>query len=225
MLAAALRYASHSRAASGAAKDWNAALLSRGADDLRACLARKLASVPRHLTETGEDTAGSSDGPYGDLRSPQHGQDWAVPHGSQSGHPSEAPAEQQAENRLQTGCTENEAEANGFAEADAALLGEAYLSAAARMGRLPVCASPPLRLPSERVVSNVNAFVRGSVARWRHAQAQEDREARAYAGATWQDVVAQEAADLDAVAARFAVDPRDFDPDVLANARLCPAGL
>ncbi len=98
------------------------------------------------------------------------------------------------------------------------LLRESYLIASARLGALPENLPAPLRLPSGRVAANVNAFVRGSVARWRHAQAKDDPDALAFAGTTWRDVAEQEAADLDACAARFAADPRDFDTDVLANA-------
>jgi hypothetical protein len=149
---------------------------------------------------------------------------------------SEQQQQHQATNGRQAGEPENEAQANRFTEPDP-LIREAYLSTAASMGRLPACLSPPLRLPSGRVVSNVNVFVRGSVARWRHAQAQEDRQALAYAGMTWQDVAAQEAADLACLMDRFAAaeaiaeaictdtcgvrdvrDPRDFAPDILANA-------
>ena len=98
------------------------------------------------------------------------------------------------------------------------LLRESYLIAAARLGALPVNLPAPLRLPSGRVAANVNGFVRGSVERWRHAQAKADPDALAFAGTTWRDVAEQEAADLDACAARFAADPRDFDADVLAHA-------
>ncbi len=98
------------------------------------------------------------------------------------------------------------------------LLRESYLIASARLGALPENLPAPLRLPSGRVAANVNAFVRGSVERWRHAQAKPDPDALAFAGTTWRDVAEQEAADLDACAARFAADPRDFDTDVLANA-------
>ena len=122
----------------------------------------------------------------------------------------EAPAQQQTANREQTDSAE--------ADEPPELIGEAYLFVAARMGRLPENLPAPLRLPSGRVAANVNAFVRGSVPRWRHAQAKPDPNAAAYAGATWRDVAEQEAADLAFLMDRFAADPRDFDMDVLANA-------
>jgi len=98
------------------------------------------------------------------------------------------------------------------------LLRESYLIASARLGALPVNLPAPLRLPSERAASDVNGFVRGSVERWRHAQAKPDPNAAAYAGATWGQVAETEATDLAFLMDRFAADPRDFDMDILANA-------
>jgi len=98
------------------------------------------------------------------------------------------------------------------------LLRESYLIASARLGALPENLPAPLRLPSGRVVANVNGFVRGSVERWRHAQAKPDPDALAFAGTTWGQVAETEATDLAFLMDRFAADPRDFDMDVLANA-------
>ena len=98
------------------------------------------------------------------------------------------------------------------------LLRESYLIASARLGALPENLPAPLRLPSERAASNVNGFVRGSVERWRHAQAKPDADALAFAGATWGQVAETEATDLAFLMDRFAADPRDFDMDILANA-------